>query len=178
MANKVEDTEERAKVALRAEFQNVAQEKEALRRRLAELEMKEEDIGRKVKGKNINEELQERRQAEGNKAKEVPTVEGEGVGSLWKNMKGASASSSTVNARATKKLEPGVRVKAESGQEYVMTTGEEAKEKGSKDQAMRRTMYDQQVEAGIFKPGPKAKYDAMKVTEHVKCKHPFETLRW
>jgi hypothetical protein len=44
--------------------------------------------------------------------------------------------------------------------------------------AMRRSMYDKQVEGNGFKPGPRAKYDPNKMQEQVKCKHPFESLRW
>ena len=39
-------------------------------------------------------------------------------------------------------------------------------------------MYNKQVESGTFKVGPKAKYEAARMTEQVRCKHPFEGLRW
>ena len=31
---------------------------------------------------------------------------------------------------------------------------------------------------GVFKPGPCAKYDAVKMQEQTRCEHPFESLKW
>jgi hypothetical protein len=40
-------------------------------------------------------------------------------------------------------------------------------------------MYDRQVdERGIFKPGACAKFDATKMTEQSRCRHPFDQLKW
>ena len=58
-----------------------------------------------------------------------------------------------------------------------MMTGSDGSGKdkqNSKDFVLRQEMYNKQCENGVFKTGPKAKYDATKMTEQVKCKHPFE----
>ena len=72
---------------------------------------------------------------------------------------GASAPALTVNARPLKKLEPGVRVEAESGQDFVMTAGTESNEKVSKGHSVKRIIYEKQFGEGICKPG-----DATKMT--------------
>lgn len=67
-------------------------------------------------------------------------------------------------------------MKAESGQEFVMT--DSSKDKGCKDGVLRQEMYNKQVDNCVFKAGPKAKYDAVRMTEQVKCKKHFDGLRW
>ena len=39
-------------------------------------------------------------------------------------------------------------------------------------------MYDRQKDAGVFKPGQCAKYDATKMTGQSSCSHPLESLKW
>ena len=90
-------------------------------------------------------------------------------------MRGASASALSSQS---KKREPGPRVKAECGQEFVMTGAGSTEDEGCKDLVLRQEMYNKQVENGTFKVGPKAKYEAARMTEQAKCKHPFEGLRW
>ena len=86
-------------------------------------------------------------------------------------MKGASASALS---SLCKKRGPGPRVKAESGQGFVMTGAGSTKDTGCKDLVLRQEMYNNPVENGTFKVGPKSKYEAARMTEQAKCKHSFE----
>lgn len=88
-----------------ADLQKVTEEKQALVERLAELEVQQEELTGKTKGKaavssaDVFDELQEKRrsrqEAKGTAASKTISAGGQdedGAGPLWKNMKGASAS--------------------------------------------------------------------------------------
>ena len=51
--------------------------------------------------------------------------------------------------------------------------------KGIKDEALKKAMYQAQVDGnGNFVPGPRTKFEADKLAQQTECKHPFADLRW
>ena len=53
------------------------------------------------------------------------------------------------------------------------------KPKGIKDEALKKAMYQHQVdEKGNFIPGNKAKYDTSRLAQQAKCKHLYSDLKW
>ena len=176
----VDEASRERKAKDRKELQKVAEEKEELLEKLRALQIKEDEMTKKVTGKDVYDKLKDRRLASGGKpAKSLPTDPEGGVSSLWSNLRDTRRTAARVPETVTK-LESGPRVEAPSGKTYVMTGASSAGTRAdpTDKQVMRRDMYEKQVESGTFKPGPKSKYDPQRMQEQVKCKHPFETLRW
>ena len=133
------------------------------------------------------EEIEQRRKAEARKeyVESVRREEGEGSqshsSSLWKNAKGTH---SRITPPATETLlDPDEIEELETvlvGHDGTVYTKDKPREpKGIKDEALKKAMYQAQVdEKGNFAPGPRAKFDTGKLAQQAKCKHPFADLKW
>ena len=57
---------------------------------------------------------------------------------------------------------------------FEPVAGPKDKKKDPEKERVRREMYNRQRDAnGVFKPGPCAKYDAVKMQEQMRCDHPL-----
>ena len=186
-------------------MKKVKDEKEELRRQLAELEMREKVLTETVQGKNVYDGLQAKRiakKATTNTPISTMLDEDQGVGSVWKNLQGTyvSASTARLSAKGTSRASSSaagassssgsgvaalsttsgaVRVVTPTGQQYVMAGITDLKKKGKDSMELtRRNMYDLQVVKGVLEPGPRAKFEASRLKEQAKCLHLYEDLRW
>ncbi len=174
--DKTRDRYDHDKVKDRDQLRNIASEKAVVLQRLEELTCVASVLEPKVVGKNVYEEIRARRAEQPSKGKDLPKVNAdlyENVKDLHRGRGAASAASSGPQDSE----HPKVPTILKDGVVYEMSHAQKASS-SERDKELRKQMYDAQVQAGKFEPGPRARYEQSKLNDQVKCKHPFDTLKW
>ncbi len=169
------DHDRHDKAKHRDKLKHATDEKAALLQLLEELTYVESALEPNVIGKNVDEDIRARRAEQPSKAKGLPKVNAD----LYENVKdhrgrGAASAASTGPHESDN---PKVPTILKDGVVYDMSHTQRASS-SERDKELRTQMYDAQVQAGKFEPGPRARYEQSKRNDQVKCKHPFETLKW
>ena len=173
------------------------EEKEALMKRLIDLETQQKALNDKLPTKDVFEQLQEVRlakaakQAEAAKlaaaanTKHAPTRAASkalphpstAVGSqMWRNIEATKTAAIPSIKREARSANANVpTVTDTTGQELSMAGPKgTAKDSKNPDHKLWMYMYEKQCNNGVFSPGPRCQYHPTKLTEQTKCKHPFE----
>ena len=173
-------------VATAKELDRIKKEKEDLTRRMQALTLRETTL--ETQAATIPElygELANRRRTEHSlRVAGAPTVMGpsvlDPVATLWQTMadthsptnrRGSAVPSASANSAASASVE------ASDGTLYAPAAP------GKKDDAektrVRQEMYNRQTDdRGNFKAGACAKYESAKMAEQMRCRHPFDELKW
>ena len=74
-------------------------------------------------------------------------------------------------------MDPAKVVVTPGGEEFVMAERMKTTTDSNKD-IRKMEMYNKHIVEAVFEPGPRAKYEATRMKEQMKCNHPNDELRW